>query len=87
MSHRVPFEPLERVALSLSEPFVDTDNNGVHASGPTVRVARALGTHTNNVRRWRRDGLPLDRADAFAVSLGRHPAELWDAFRGIEVDA
>jgi len=80
---RVAFEPLERLALAVTEPYVETDN-GMQSAGTTMRVARALGTHDNNVRRWRREGLPEHRADSFAVALGRHPAELWDVFRGIE---
>lgn len=83
---RVAFDPLEQLALAATEPYIET-SGGMQQAGTTMRVARLLGTHDNNVRRWRRHGLPEDRADAFAVALGRHPAELWDAFRGIEVDA
>lgn len=40
-------------------------------------MARATGTNPRQWYEWRRVGVLVDRADALAVALGHHPAELW----------
>lgn len=40
-------------------------------------LARRLGVARRTVVRWKANGVPLNRADAIAGSLGRHPSEIW----------
>lgn len=39
--------------------------------------AELLGVDRDQVTAWRRTGVPLWRAEALAIGLGRHPDELW----------
>lgn len=47
------------------------------------QFAEALGTTTRTLDRWRRYGVPADRADALACRVGFHPSSVW----GIEWEA
>lgn len=42
-----------------------------------VAMAKVLGTNRNMVARWRKTGIPINRADSLAVKVGAHPGELW----------
>jgi hypothetical protein len=42
--------------------------------GPLARIVRASGS---TMKRAAADGITLDRADRWAVALGRHPSEVW----------
>lgn len=52
-------------------------------------IADWLGIHTRSLQRWIEDGgIPIDSADSIAISLGRHPAEIWgQAYWDLEVKA
>lgn len=49
----------------------------VEECGGLRSLARWAGTNATKVRRWRTTGITVDDADRIAVSLGRHPVELW----------
>lgn len=61
----VDWEPLRE--------FIDPTNSSSQRGH-----ARILGVNPINVRRWRDAGyLGIYTADALAVRLGHHPAEIW----------
>lgn len=80
---RFPIEPLEALALASlgrrglrgSGFGVPSHRNPIYAS--VDEVAAEAGTTRRQWYRWRRQGVPLWEADRMAVTLGRHPAELW----------
>ena len=46
--------------------------------GDAEAFARVLGVPRRSVERWiDRQGVPFDRADGLAVSLGLHPMSIW----------
>lgn len=51
----------------------------------TKGLARAIGVDARQVYRWREYGIPADRADEVACTLGYHPAELWPDWYAAEV--
>ena len=53
-------------------------SDGVQLDGPNlVALADQLGTHTNKLHRWMRDGIPVAEADTLAIAVGLHPAVIW----------
>jgi hypothetical protein len=40
-------------------------------------ICETLHIGPRTLRRWRAEGVPVERADRAAVIIGHHPAELW----------
>lgn len=75
----LPVGPLE-AWFALNCPPTDLQQDIVEERLGRVsanRLADALSVHRHTLARWRRLGIPLHSADAAAVTLGLHPAELW----------
>lgn len=48
-------------------------------------LARTIGIDNAQLHRWKRSGIPADRADHIAVALGRLPFEIWpDWYAGLD---
>lgn len=48
-------------------------------------LGRVIGVRRHNLQRMKHDGVPITRADEFAVKCGFHPTEVWgdDYYRGL----
>ena len=58
----LPMKPLEE--------FVNADN--------VCHLSRTIGIPTESIYRWRKEGIPIYRADQIACkTLGVHPAFIW----------
>lgn len=76
----LPVEPLE-AWFALNCPPTDIHQDIAEERMGRVsanRLADSLGVHRHTLARWRVHGIPLHSADAAAITLGLHPAELWD---------
>lgn len=45
--------------------------------GTIAELARQTGVHGSQFHRWKKNGIPATKADAVAVAMGCHPAEIW----------
>lgn len=45
-----------------------------------AQLADRIGVSARAVTRWATEGIPAPSADRAAISLGRHPNEIWGAF-------
>lgn len=81
---RFPWQPLEDLLRARLGPAVvaaGTDGGGIAPmEGATDRaMADTLGVGQSTVREWRRRGAITSRqADRAAITLGLHPALIWD---------
>lgn len=54
---------------------------GVNVDDSAFQALAAVGFRRDTINSWRRrDTVPAKHADTFAITLGRHPTELWDDF-------
>lgn len=75
MSVRYPWEPLE---VLLDRQLGQVRHANGQIVGPNdVRRAEVLGCHPTAIRKWRRQGLTLERAESTAGAIGYVPYEIW----------
>ena len=53
------------------------DNQGGHRCVSAPFLAVYLGTSERQIRRWRRSGMRMHKAEDVADTLGLHPSEIW----------
>ena len=56
-------------------PFANLD--AIYPGLTNRQIGDLLGVSRDTVIRWRRDGIPDRSSDRVAVSLGRHPEQVW----------
>lgn len=84
---RLPWAPLERALLAGRVAHIGADIDCACAGGRGGRqvgycmnlkeLGAQIGIGASTVKAWRRDGVPIHRADHAAVASGHHQFELW----------
>lgn len=74
--HLLPIEPLI--------PLLDLSERNGQTPSPEHAVADLLDMNRRNTTRLK-DGLTLWQADRVAITLGRHPVEIWPKFHDIDL--
>lgn len=61
--------------MTSSLPFDDLHREAGHE--PILRLAERLGCSPRTLHRWKNTGVPASQADAAAIGVGSHPANVW----------